>query len=257
MTTTTNTSNITGSNASVIAGLQKSAAASNAQVAGNNPLTAGANSSSAGLASNLNMFLTLLTTQLSHQDPMNPTNSSQFTNQLVLYSQVEQAIDTNSNLSKLISLQSTNQQSASIGYIGQTVEMSGTTLPLQNSAAAFNYTLPTAAAHTVIQIQNSAGNTVAQLTGPTTAGTHYLSWNGKDSSGNQLADGQYTISVIASDATGTTINATSNTYGMVTGVSSDATNGTELNMGSVASPLSSVNAIVDLTQLNTNIKNGV
>jgi flagellar basal-body rod modification protein FlgD len=254
---TTNTNNITGSNASVIAGLQKSAAAANSQVASNNALAAGANSGSAGLASNLNMFLTLLTTQLSHQDPMNPTDSSQFTNQLVQYSQVEQAINTNTNLSKLITLQSSNQQATAIGYIGQTVEMSGSTLPLQNSAAAFNYTLPSTAAHAVFQIQDASGNTVAQLTGPTTAGTHYLSWNGTNTSGTQLTDGTYTIVPKVSDASGNTITPTTNTYGMVTGVSSDATNGTQLNVGSVSDSLSGITAIVDLTQLNNNIKNGV
>lgn len=248
---------ITGSNASVIAGIQKSAAASNAQIASNNALAGGTSSSSAGLASNLNMFLKLLTTQLSHQDPMNPTDSSQFTNQLVMYSQVEQAINTNTNLGTLINLQGANQQATAIGYIGQTVELSGTTLPLQNKTAAFNYTLPTASANTVINIQDSSGKTVQQLIGQTTAGTHYLSWNGKDSAGNQLADGQYTIQVLANDPTGNSITTTSNTYGQVTGVTSDATNGTQLNYGSVASPLSGVKAIVDLTQLNLNLQNGV
>ena len=257
-TSTTPAANTTGSNASVIASLNQQASKSAASYAANNNGLngSGGTSSSAGLSSNLNMFLTMLTTQLKNQDPLSPTDSTQFTNQLVLYSQVEQGIQTNSNLTKLINLQSTNQQSASIGYIGQTVEVSGTTLPLQNGAADLSYTLPSAAASAVVQIQDSSGNTVAQLTGPTAAGTHYLSWNGKNSGGNQLADGTYTIKVVADDPSGNGITATTNTYGKVTGVSSDSTNGTLLDMGAATTSLSSVTAIVDTTTLNKQIASG-
>ena len=259
MTTSTSataaTTGLSGSNASVIASLNNSAAAANSQIASQDSLTGG--TGSAGLASNLNMFLTMLTTQLSNQDPLNPTNSSQFTNQLVLYSEVEQQINTNNNLNTLINLQSTNQQAAAIGYIGQTVETSGNTLPLQNGTAAFNYSLASASASTVIQIQDSSGNTVAQLTGQTKTGTHYLSWDGKNGAGTQLADGQYTVKVVADDAQGNAITSTVNTYGQVTGVSSGANSATDLDLGTVTTPLSSVTAIVDLTQLNTNIQNGV
>ena len=261
MTTTTSAAasaaSTSGSNAAVIANLNKQAAtAASTMAANNNALTSGSNSSSAGLASNLNMFLTMLTTQLKNQDPLSPTDSTQFTNQLVLYSQVEQQINTNSNLNKLISLQGTNQQSAAIGYIGQTVETSGTSMPLQSGTAAFNYTLPSTAQNAVVKIEDSTGTVVAQLTGKTSAGTHYMSWDGKNAAGTQLADGTYTIAVVANDAQGNTVSATTNTYGRVTGVTSDATNGTELDLGSATTPLSSVTSIVDLTTLNSQIAAG-
>ena len=56
------------------------------------------------LAGNFNTFLTLLTTQLQNQDPLNPMDSNQFTQQLVEFSQVEQQINTNDNLKTLIAL---------------------------------------------------------------------------------------------------------------------------------------------------------
>ena len=259
MTTTNTTSSATnsnGSNAAVIASLNSQAQKSASSfAASNNALSgSGGSSSASGLASNLNMFLTMLTTQLQHQDPLSPTDSTQFTNQLVMYSEVEQGIQTNSNLTKQISLQNTNHQSASIGYIGQTVEVSGSDVPLQNGNAEFNYSLKSAATNAVVQIQDSSGNTVAQLTGLTTTGTHYMSWNGQNSSGTQLPDGKYTIVVKANDATGNTISATTNVYGKVTGVSSDATNGTQLDLGSaVTSTMANVTAIVDTTTLNNQI----
>jgi len=55
-------------------------------------------SSQQQLATNMNTFLELLTAQLKHQDPLDPMDTSQFTNQLVLFAQVQQQIDINQNL---------------------------------------------------------------------------------------------------------------------------------------------------------------
>src|SRR6478735_4764848 len=60
--------------------------------------------SSAKLTQSYDSFLKLLTTQLQNQDPMSPMESSEFTNQLVQFSQVEQQISQNSKLDKLVSL---------------------------------------------------------------------------------------------------------------------------------------------------------
>ena len=56
------------------------------------------------LSADMNTFLTLLTTQLKYQDPLDPMDTAEFTNQLVQYSSVEQAIQTNSKLETLLNL---------------------------------------------------------------------------------------------------------------------------------------------------------
>ena len=56
------------------------------------------NSSRQSLSADMNTFLTLLTTQLKYQDPLDPMDTAEFTNQLVQYSSVEQAIQTNEKL---------------------------------------------------------------------------------------------------------------------------------------------------------------
>src|SRR5262249_32024485 len=63
-------------------------------------------------------FLTLLTTQLQNQDPLNPMDSAQFTNQLVMFSQVEQQINANQKLDSLVALGVSNGLSAALGYVG-------------------------------------------------------------------------------------------------------------------------------------------
>ena len=56
------------------------------------------------LSADMDTFLTLLTTQLQYQDPLDPMDASEYTNQLVQYSNVEQAIQTNSKLDNLLNL---------------------------------------------------------------------------------------------------------------------------------------------------------
>ena len=60
------------------------------------------------LTEDLDNFLTLLTAQLQHQDPLEPLDTHEFTNQLVQFSSVEQSIQQNKNLESIIELNQNN-----------------------------------------------------------------------------------------------------------------------------------------------------
>src|SRR6201989_99714 len=77
------------------------------------------NDAMAQLSGNFSTFLTLLTTQLKNQDPTSPMDSNQFTQQLVEFSQVEQQIDTNTNLKTLISQGTTQAGTFATAYLGK------------------------------------------------------------------------------------------------------------------------------------------
>ena len=57
-----------------------------------------------GIANNFDQFLTLLTTQLKNQSPLDPLDTNQFTQQLVQFAGVEQQLRTNETLGSLLSL---------------------------------------------------------------------------------------------------------------------------------------------------------
>ena len=73
------------------------------------------------LAGNFNTFLTLITSQLQNQDPLSPMDSTQFTQQLVQFSAVEQQINGNKKLDQLIGLQSTANAYGAVGFVGTTI----------------------------------------------------------------------------------------------------------------------------------------
>jgi flagellar basal-body rod modification protein FlgD len=194
------------------------------------------------LSGNLSTFLTLLTTQLQNQDPLSPMDSTQFTQQLVEYSQVEQQINTNTNLQSLISLQQAGASAAAVGYLGKEVTISNGSAALTNGAATWNYSLGSAASSTTLTITNASGQTVYSGSGSTSAGSNTFNWNGEDANGNQLPDGTYTLAVSATASDGSAITTTVSTTGTVNEINLSGTT-PQLVIGSMTVPLSAVSSI--------------
>src|ERR1700755_2278089 len=92
------------------------------------------------LSGNFPTFLTLLTTQLKNQDPTSPMDSSTFTQQLVMYSQVEQQIGTNTNLKTLIGQGSTQLGAYATSYLGKAVSVTNGNAALTSGSAMWTYT---------------------------------------------------------------------------------------------------------------------
>ncbi len=174
------------------------------------------------LANDLGSFLTLLTAQLKNQNPLSPMDSTEFTNQLVQFAGVEQQINANKNLETLTGLSQTSIGATAVSYLGKEVQAKSTTLPLQDGAAKYTYTLPSDASDCLIVIKDSEGSAVKTVTGSKTAGTYHMTWDGKNSYGEQLDDGAYTLEVQATETHGKTIdNIYTTVFGKVTAIAND------------------------------------
>ncbi len=198
------------------------------------------------LSADMNTFLKLLTTQLKYQDPLDPTDTSEFTSQLVQYSNVEQAIQTNKKLDTLISLNNNNLGAQAVSYIGKVAQVLGDVMPLENGQAQATYTLDKDVMSSTIMVKDSQGNVLYTETGKNVAGTHTFKWDGKDKDGNQLADGAYQIQVnTTGNDGGTPASVLTTILGRVTGVASDS-NGVYIGLGdSVTANLNDILTIRD------------
>jgi len=196
------------------------------------------------LSSNFSTFLTLLTTQLKNQDPTSPMDSNEFTQQLVMYSQVEQQIDTNDNLKTLITQGGSQAGTYAASYLGHVVSVTNGQASLSGGAANWTYTLGATAANTNLTVTNSNGQVVYTGTGETASGTHTFAWNGKDNNGNALPDGVYKLNVAAADSASNSITTSVASAGQVSQI--DLTSGTpQFVIGNMEVGLGDIGAIAN------------
>jgi flagellar basal-body rod modification protein FlgD len=188
-------------------------------VSGTTPLPPGTKpSDGATLAGNFQTFLTLLTTQLQAQNPLEPLDTNQFTQQLVQFASVEQQLKTNDQLASLISLQQTTQASQALGFVGKTAVVGGKTASLSGSQAVWELDVPSDGKVT-ITIANANGQNVFTGNYDVAAGKNQpFAWNGKGNDGTQWHDGQYTLTATARDNAGNSQAITTSVRGAVTAV---------------------------------------
>ncbi|MCL2789978.1 MAG: flagellar hook assembly protein FlgD [Desulfobulbus sp.] len=164
-------------------------------------------------------FLTLLIAQLKHQDPLNPSDPTEFTSQLAQYSQLEQLFNLNDSMSQLTAAANSSERYNALGLIGQEVVVEGNTFALGDGPAQVGYKIDGMVAGASVTIKNSAGQTVATLKATDLSeGNHFLTWDGRDSNGNSMAPGTYSISINATNMDGTNATLTPLVHAQVTGI---------------------------------------
>jgi flagellar basal-body rod modification protein FlgD len=176
-----------------------------------------ASSDAQSIAGNFDTFLQLLTTQLKNQNPLDPLDTNQFTQQLVQFSGVEQQLKTNDFLSSLVTANANTVNSNAVGYIGKAVTASGVRSELANGKATWNFTVP-ADANVSVNIKDASGNSVYTESGSMQAGSGVFTWDGTDAQGNKQPNGTYSITMTGVDGNGKTVNVSTQSQGLVTGV---------------------------------------
>jgi flagellar basal-body rod modification protein FlgD len=208
------------------------------------PKSAGKDDALGKLSGNFSTFLTLLTSQLKNQDPLSPMDSNQFTQQLVMYSQVEQQIQGNSHLKTLIAQGQSSAASMATEYLGKRVSITNGQASLSSGAANWTYNLSGAAASANLTVTDSSGKVVFVGPAEKGAGNHAFAWDGKDTNGNAQPDGAYKLTVTANDAAGAPITNAVATAGTVNQI--DMTGATpRLIVGHLAIGLGDVAAIAN------------
>ncbi|HEX2509559.1 MAG TPA: flagellar hook capping FlgD N-terminal domain-containing protein [Microvirga sp.] len=154
------------------------------------------------IAQNFDAFLLLLTTQLQNQNPLEPLDTNQFTQQLVQFASVEQQMKSNDTLKALLTSSQSSIVASAASFVGMTVTADGATTYLKGGKAEWNLTLPRAGTAT-ITIRDANGSIVKEDSRSyATAGTETYAWDGKTSTGLPAADGAYTITVTGKDVSG-------------------------------------------------------
>lgn len=172
------------------------------------------------LLSDYNLFLKLLTTQMTNQDPLNPTDTSEYTQQLVQYSQVEQQIQQNGTLTDILSQLTSSQMAQYSSFIGKDARFDSAVAGLGDDPAHWTYYVNGTPASVTATISDANGKVVQTVTLDPEAQGEYQ-WDGTQADGTTAASGAYTLAVTATDAAGNTLDTMINSVARVSDVVTD------------------------------------
>jgi flagellar basal-body rod modification protein FlgD len=201
------------------------AAAATGQAATAGAAAKPAETSRKSIADNFETFLSLLTTQLKNQNPTDPLDTNQFTQQLVQFASVEQQLKTNdllSGMQKSFETLSGGRLNAATaaGLIGQRVSIDGSTARLGATGASWSVDVPASAVDVRVSVTDSKGETV--YTGPAVfsrGGPQTFQWDGRRTNGVKLKEGDsFKVSFQAKDRNGAAVNIRTDLTGIATSV---------------------------------------
>jgi flagellar basal-body rod modification protein FlgD len=194
-----------------------------------------------GIAQNFQSFLTLLTTQLRNQSPLDPMDTNQFTQQLVAFAGVEQQISTNDTLKGLVAATTAGTTASALALVGAQVTADGSVATLGANGATWRVSAP-ARGEAGFTVRDASGNVVAAFARNLAAGAQEIAWDGTGADGTRLPAGDYTLSATFRDSSGRAGDLDMSLTGTVSRVS--LRDGTPwLALGGVDLPLSRVIAV--------------
>lgn len=166
-------------------------------------------------------FLNLLVTQLKNQDPLNPSDPTEFTAQLAQYSSLEQLYNLNESMGAFEAVQGESERLSALSLIGKNVVAESDTFNFEGEAVELGYRFNGEEEMTraKVVVKNEAGQVVDEV--PINApepGEHFMPWAGTDGTGGQLPPGRYRIEVIGTMEDGTEVQGESLVGSRVTGV---------------------------------------
>ena len=169
-------------------------------------------------------FLTLFTTQLKNQDPLDPVKNEAFVAQLAQFSQLEATSAMRKSMDGLVSSLSNQRIFNATSLIGKTVAVPDGPVEVTDTTVSQGIiNLPTGADGMQVQVYNDKGSLVRSfIMGAQTPGDVTIAWDGMDQAGNAAPNGTYRY-VVTANSKGNQSTPTVSTYAAVQGVTSAGT----------------------------------
>ncbi|WP_068088580.1 flagellar hook assembly protein FlgD [Polycladidibacter stylochi] len=193
------------------------------------------------IAASYDLFMNMLTTQVQNQDPLKPMDATQFTNQLVQYTMVEQQISSNKNLDKLLVQMKTQSASQFVNYVGKEVTALGDTMPKGSDGITWGYETALSG-DALAEVYDSKGALISRQTIALKTGKGSYKWPGTNDGGAAVADGNYTIKITQTTGDGKKVVIPTQIKGVVDMV--DFTSGNvNLKIGGVNVPVGNLTSV--------------
>lgn len=166
-------------------------------------------------------FLKLLLTELKFQDPFENADFKDLMLQLSQLGQMEQMLSMRETIEGLRETILSLNMASAMNLVGKSVEAEGNEIVVKSNTPTNQIVLDVqnSSSKVIVDITDATGQVVRTLTlSSVKPGRVDVVWDGKDSRGFAVPDGQYTASAYAADMTGKTTSLPTFVKGKATGV---------------------------------------
>ena len=167
-----------------------------------------------------NDFLKLFVTQLQAQDPLNPQDGTQMASQLAQFNGLEQMLNVNTTLEKMMAAQDSGRAMQYVNYIGKELSITGGDVRLEQGKTNDVFmSSPMPLGRATLTVKDAFGKIVAERElGALDQGDHRIAWDGKDNTGKALSNGKYIFDIMAKNGSGESVDLALSSRVQVTGV---------------------------------------
>lgn len=166
-------------------------------------------------------FFTLLTTQLKNQDPTQPFNTHEMTQNIFTMNMVEQQMETNRNLEKVVTSVEKSRFLESASYVGKKIVYEGEKTKLTQGRGEFDFEIKGKPAKAEIIIYDKFNIEKGRQVVKANPG---LNKQALDFSDKKIPDGVYSFVVVAMDEEGQPLPVKKYAIGSIQGVVMDGDN---------------------------------
>ena len=181
------------------------------------PANPAASDTHSGISADFETFLTMLTTQMKNQDPLNPVESSDFAVQLATFSGVEQQVLTNDLLREMGATGALGGLSQHAAWVGMDARSTGP-IRIAGNPVELHYDLPLGAVSADIVARDGSGLELLRLA---VTGPGPLLWDGNGATDAALPPGDYTVTLESRDSAGAVTSDPVGSYARVTELRAD------------------------------------
>ena len=175
--------------------------------AGTTTTTASTTTSTSSSSLSNDDFLTLLVTELQYQDPTDPMDTESILTQTSQLASIEAAQNTADSLDALSSQLQSSTTFNAVSAIGKMASLGSNYITYEGDDISFEVYFPNEISDGTLTIADAKGNVVRTIDlgdeAKGESGIVTLSWDGLDDSGNQVADGYYSVGATYVDPAGT------------------------------------------------------
>lgn len=152
-------------------------------------------------------FMHLLVTELQNQDPLEPMSTSEMSSQLTQMTMNEQLTEMGATMQENLRMSQSINNTAMLALVGQNVTVAGDEVHVQAGTASGTMVNVAGPGTVEVVVTDENGAEIARYVEDVDAGLNTVDWDGLGTDGEPVADGEYTVTVTATDRDGKEMEA--------------------------------------------------